>query len=259
MERVKLEPLEGVTPSYWALGEMGENTGFLGIFWCSLLSESRWDEPDNTYARQTDKMSRLAIDRLLFYGRFTGRFLVVKQNAEQTAQLFCLRNTRHWEDNSNTPETPCTLSAPICSDDASEFFYLNLTEVTRIRLLLEYYWFSGNEIVYISANCQLKTTVSTQNRTPNSGARHSESQVSSGSQIQPIDVMGWKRGSSQGLILSHHYPMYSPLIHPPPRESRPKVQTSDAVWSPYRNFQRAVFVCHNTAESPIVKRRLEAE
>jgi len=38
----------------------------------------------SVYSVKVIKILRLAIDRLLFYGRFTGRFVVAKQ----TAQLF---------------------------------------------------------------------------------------------------------------------------------------------------------------------------
>ena len=52
-------------------------------------------------------MLRLAIDRSLRYGRFTGGFIVAKQTVKQTAQLFCPWTSKTLrEDNSDALESP---------------------------------------------------------------------------------------------------------------------------------------------------------
>ena len=68
------------------------------------------------YSVKVIKISRLISIAFLFYGRFTDRFIVVKQTVKQNAQLFGPKKRKILRgDNSDVPETLAFLTSLIHS------------------------------------------------------------------------------------------------------------------------------------------------
>ena len=96
-------------------------TVYLGCGWMWIRPCEQNYGPElrhaSLYNVKVIKVSTLAIDHLLYYGRFKVRLVVAKQTVSLTAQLFCpLKHKALREENSDAPKNePETLAVFNCA------------------------------------------------------------------------------------------------------------------------------------------------